>query len=363
VPAFAAMKDKQAFDNTYTNTLPTLNLRMKASDALQFRFAASQGMSRPDFYKMQAYTTLGVTPKFDPDPTDPTKQILRKVDYTGTANGNTALKPTKSNNLDLTAEYYFGKGSSLTLALFNKKLKDIVIDKTTLLPIKDVTGQSHDFLLTAPVNGARGRVSGLELGYQQYFDMLPGLLSGFGVSANYTYINSKLDVGLPGNRKWCTPTTPETTIIGALGGCDTDGRYLSGDLPVMGLSKNAYNLALLYDKGPVSARVAYSWRSSAMTAIHTWGTYDSSGISRNPADPNYGNGYSVNYVLPAWSGAYGQLDMGIQYKATENLSVNFDASNLTNALYKSYSQQGIGMMLNGVYYTGRRYTVSARYAF
>jgi outer membrane receptor protein involved in Fe transport len=100
-----------------------------------------------------------------------------------------------------------------------------------------------------------------------------------------------------------------------------------------------------------------------MTAIHTWGTYDSSGISRNPADPNYGNGYSVNYVLPAWSGAYGQLDMGIQYKATENLSVNFDASNLTNALYKSYSQQGIGMMLNGVYYTGRRYTVSARYAF
>jgi TonB-dependent receptor len=360
---FAAMSSKQNFDNTYTNTLPTLNLRMKASDELQFRFAASQGMARPDFYKMQAYTTLSVSPKRDPDPTDPNKQILRTVEYTGNANGNTQLKPTKSNNLDLTAEYYFGKGSSLTLAAFNKKLKDIVIDKTTLVPIKDVTGQSHDFLLTAPVNGARGRVSGLELGYQQYFDMLPGLLSGFGVSANYTYINSKLDMGLPGNRKWCTPTTPETTIIGALGGCDTDGRYLSGDLPVMGLSKNAYNLALLYDKGPVSARLAYSWRSAAMTAIHTWGTYDSSGISMNPDDPKFNQGYSANYVLPAWAGAYGQLDMGIQFKATDNLTVNFDASNLTDALYKSYNQQGIGMKLYGVNYTGRRFTVSARYAF
>jgi iron complex outermembrane receptor protein len=363
VPMFAAMSNKQNFDNTYTNTLPTLNLRMKASDGLQFRFAASQGMSRPDFYKMQAYTTLGVTPKFDPDPTDPTKQVLKSVSYTGNANGSTALKPTRSNNLDLTAEYYFGKGSSLTLALFNKKLKDIVIDKTTLLPINDVTGQSHDFLLTAPVNGARGRVSGLELGYQQYFDMLPGLLSGFGVSANYTYIDSKLDVGLPANRKWCTPSTDETTITSALGGCDTDGRYFSGDLPVMGLSKNAYNLALLYDKGPVSARVAYSWRSSAMTAIHTWGTYDSSGISMNPDDPKFNQGYSVNYVLPAWSGAYGQVDMGAQYKATDNLTVNFDVSNLTDQLYKSYNQQGIGMKLNGVYYTGRRFTLSARYAF
>jgi outer membrane receptor protein involved in Fe transport len=169
-------------------------------------------------------------------------------------------------------------------------------------------------------------------------------------------------LGLPRNRHWCTPSTNDSTIISALGGCDTNGRYF-GDLPVMGLSKNAYNLALLYDKGPVSARLAYSWRSKAMTAIHTWGTYGSDGISRNPDDPNVGKGGSVNYVLPAWSGSYGQVDLGVQYKVTDNLNVNFDVSNLTDALYKSYSQQGIGMMLNGVYYTGRRFTLSARYSF
>jgi outer membrane receptor protein involved in Fe transport len=41
------------------------------------------------------------------------------------------------------------------------------------------------------VNGARGHARGIEIAYQQYFDMLPGWLSGFGVQANYTYVDSK----------------------------------------------------------------------------------------------------------------------------------------------------------------------------
>ena len=130
-----------------------------------------------------------------------------------------------------------------------------------------------------------------------------------------------------------------------------------------GMSKNAFNVALLYDRGPLSARLAYSWRSKYLQAVNAYGTANNDGIDQNPDSPNKGNSYSVNYALPTWGGQYGQLDMGIQYKATENLSVNFDASNLTDALYKSYNQQGIGMKLYGVNYTGRRFTVSARYAF
>jgi len=363
VPIFAAMTDEQTFNNSYTNVLPSLNLKMKANNELQFRFAASQGMARPDFYRMQAYTTLSENVKSHKDPNDSTKEVLDSVTFTGSANGNTMLKPTKSNNLDLTAEYYFGKGNSLTLAVFNKQLKDIVVDKTTFYPINDVSGVSHDFQLTSPINGASGRATGFELGYQQYFDKLPGALSGFGVAGNYTYIDSRLDMGLPADRNWCTPSTQDTALISALGGCDTNGRYFGGNLPVTGLSKNAYNLALLYDKGPWSARLAYSWRSKAMQNVHTWGTFGDDGITRNPDDPNYGKGYSAKYVVPSWSGSYGQLDMGIQFKPTENLTVAFDASNITDALYKSYSQQGIGMMLNGVYYVGRRFTLSTRYSF
>ncbi len=361
VPSIAPQADKKAFEHSYTNVLPSLNLKMKAGEQLQFRFAASQGIARPDFYRMQAYTTLSQDVHTHSDPVTG-KEVLESIDYTGTANGNARLTPVKSNNLDLTAEYYFGPSSSFTAALFHKKLKDIVVDRTVIYPIDDVAGVAHDFLLSGPVNAGKGRITGIELAYQRYFDKLPGALSGLGVSANYTYIDSSLNLGLPANRSWCTPSSAANAQTSSLGGCDTNGRYF-GDLPMVGLAKNSYNLALLYDKGPISARLAYTWRSKALQAVHTWGTYGSDGIDRNPDSPAKGTPNSVNYALPAWGGAYGQLDMGIQYKVRDNLTIAFDASNLTNSLYRNYSQQGIGMMLNGMYFTGRRFTLQARYAF
>ena len=71
----------------------------------------------------------------------------------------------------------------------------------------------------------------------------------------------------------------------------------------------------------------------------------------------------MNYALPTWGGAYGQLDMGIHYKATDNLSVAFEAQNLNNALYKQYMQQGIGLKDRSAFFTGRRFTLQARYSF
>jgi hypothetical protein len=44
-----------------------------------------------------------------------------------------------------------------------------------------------------------------------------------------------------------------------------------------------------------------------------------------------------------------------------NLSVQ--ATNLTNALYKQYMQQGIGLMERGAFYTGRRYSIRLGYSF
>ena len=40
-------------------------------------------------------------------------------------------------------------------------------------------------------NGENGTIQGVELGYQQHFDNLPGMWSGLGVSANYTYADSE----------------------------------------------------------------------------------------------------------------------------------------------------------------------------
>jgi len=364
VPKIAALSSQTNFDNQYTNVLPSLNLRMKVSNELQFRAAFSKGMTRPDFYQMQTYTTLSQNVHTHTDK-DTNATILDGVDYTGSGVGNPMLKPTRSNNFDLTAEYYFGHGGQLTLALFNKRLSDIIVGKTSFTTLDDETGQPHDFAVTSPVNGATGRASGAEIGYQQYFDKLPGLLSGLGVSANYTYIDSRQDLGKPLAQVWCTPQdNPNTLLARDLSGCDTDGHLMNvGNVPMTGLSKNAFNLALLYDKGPVSARVAYSWRSKYLQAINAFGTNGNDGIDANPASPNFGKNYVFYYALPTWGGAYGQVDASLQYKFTDNLNLSVQATNLTNSLYKQYMQQGIGLMERGAFYTGRRYSVRMGYSF
>ena len=365
VPTIPGQSSLQSFSNSYTNILPSLNLRMKASDELQFRFAASKGMTRPDFYQMQAFSTLSENVTSHTDPV--TKQpVLDAVTFTGSENGNPMLKPTLSNNFDITAEYYFGKSSSLTLALFNKQLKDIIIGRTTYVTLNDTSGQPHDFLITGPVNGASGNAHGLELGYQQYFDKLPGAFSGIGVSANYTYIDSHMDLNVPGSfGQWCTPSgTLNASLATNLYGCDTSGRLLNGSRPPMtGVSKNAMNLALLYDKGPWSARLAYSWRSQYLQAVNAFGTAYGDGIDQNPTSPNYLKPYSVNYALPTWGGSYGQLDLGIHYNVTDNFGIGFEGQNINSAIYRQYMQQGIGMMERSANYTGPRYTLQARYSF
>jgi TonB-dependent receptor len=354
LPEFDDFAAPQNFSNSYTDALPSLNLRMKASDQLQFRFALAKAISRPDFGQLQPYTTYSQTISDNP---------LRSS-LTGTAKGNPMLKPVRANSIDLTAEYYPSRSTSFTVALFNKQLKDIVIGQTTHHLLTDKSGQPQDFTVTSPVNGAKGHARGIEVGLQKYFDMLPGWMSGFGVQANYTYINSKQSLYKPVNGDWCTPSSdPNSSFIHDLNGCDTTGRAFGGNLPLTGLSKNAYNLALLYDHGPISARLAYSWRSKYLQAVSAYGTNGNNGRDYNPASPTYGQAWAANFALPTWGGSYGQVDMGVQYKVNDNLTVAFEGQNLNDATYTQYMQQSIGMMQREAFSTGRRYVLQMRYAY
>ncbi|MCS0657166.1 TonB-dependent receptor [Massilia terrae] len=361
VPTIAAVNGMQTIEHNYTNVLPSLNMRMKASKELQFRFAVSKGMSRPDFYQMQQYTTLTMQPNSHVDPV--TKQsVLDSIDFKGTANGNPMLKPVLSNNVDLTAEWYSSQGSSLTLSLFNKQIKDIIIQRTVVNTLTDSNGVGHDFLTNGPANGADGRAYGAELGFQHYFDNVPDWLKGIGVQGNYTYIRSHQNMHAP-TALWCTPSgTLEANTLLNLSGCDTNGRVL-GNEPMLGMSKNAVNFALLYDKGPWSSRLAYSWRSNYLQVINAFGTNNSDGLDQNPNSPNMGKPGSVAYALPVWGGAYGQVDFGLQYKVNEHFDVSFNVGNLTNAMFKQYMQQQIGLKEHFANFTGRSYYLKAHYNF
>ena len=351
VPQFTAFAQKQDFSNSYNNVLPSLNLRMKATDALQFRAGLSSGISRPDFSDLQGYTTLSQN----------VDNTSGQITYTGTGTGNPNLRPVKSHQFDLTAEWYFSKSGSLTVALFNKQLKDVIIKQSYGYNLADNTGKPYTFMVTGPVNGADGHARGAEIAYQQYFDMLPGWLSGFGVQANYTYVDSKTDLHQPVHSVYCSGGNSATNFNLNLNGCDIDGRTF-GDLPLIGLSRQSYNLALMYDKGPLSMRLAWNWRSKNLQNVNVNGTQGGDGTDTNPDSATFGQ-HNVAWALPTWADSYGQLDGSIIYNITENLSIGLEAQNLTDSKYRQLMQQGIGFKGRAWFVSGPRYTAQMRYSF
>lgn len=357
VPQIPAYNKATSFENTYTNVLPSLNLRMKAGRDLQFRFALAKALSRPDFTNLQAYTTLTQTVTRDAN------QNVTAVSQTGEALGNPMLKPIRSTQADATAEWYFSKTGSLTFAVFDKELKDVVIRQSTTFQVPDANGNLQNFVVTSPVNGAKGHARGFELGWQTYFDSLPGWMSGFGVQANYTFVDSKTKLYHPVTSGYCSGTgnTPDNFSL-ILNGCDTDGRSF-GDLPLQNLSRNAYTLTLMYDQGPLSARLAYTWRSKYLQAVNVNGTQGTDGTNTDPSSAGFGQ-RNVAWGLPVWADAYGQLDAGIYYKLLDDkLTLGLEAQNLGDAKQRQIMQQHIGDMTRGLFYTGPRYSMTARYTF
>jgi TonB-dependent receptor len=337
---------------TYTNALPSLNLRMKVNDQVQLRAALAQAISRPDFSDMQAYTELSLDTK---QRTNGSTIIIDSVALTGKANGNPLLKPVKSNQLDLTGEWYFSKTGSLTLALFDKELKDVIVKQSSTVQLTDGAGNPVNFTVTSPVNGAKGHARGFEIAFQRYFDMLPGWLAGLGVQANYTYVDSKTKPYNPVLSAYCAGTSTNADNLNLnTNGCDTDGKTF-GNLPLLNLSKNAYNLAALYDYGPVSARLAYSWRSRYLQGVNVNGT--------NGSDGRLADGTAVAWALPTWQSSYGQLDGGVTYRVNDHFSVSLEGQNLSNSLPRQLMQQQIGFMTRSVESTGRRYSVQASFTY
>ncbi|WP_338764158.1 TonB-dependent receptor [Massilia sp. METH4] len=358
IPDMPAYEAARAYDNSYSNVLPSLNLRLQARPDLQFRFALAKAISRPDFSQLQGYTTLtqGATTTGEGP-----SLIVNNVSQTGEGKGNPMLRPIKSDQVDLTGEWYFGKSSSITMAIFHKRLKDVIVNQTYGYELADVNGQPYTFSVTAPVNGARGRATGYEIAYQQYFDKLPGAWAGLGVQANYTYVSSSTTLYNDKFTAYCAVGNTAANINLNQNGCDTNGQSF-GNLPLQYLSKNSYNLAILYDYGKWSARAAWSWRSKNLQGVNVNGTRGDNGTDTNPNSPTRG-ATNIGWALPTWVDDYGQLDASISYQINERTQILVDGTNLTDSKYKQLMQQGIGMMGRAWFVSGPRYSARLNYSF
>jgi TonB-dependent receptor len=158
----------------------------------------------------------------------------------------------------------------------------------TVLGRTDVIANSSDplfnFFVTTPINNRQGNIHGFEIQGQHFFGD-----SGFGVAASFTKVDGDVNVDVGAD--------PSTNVFALLGLSDT------------------LNLTGIYEKGGLSARVAYNWRSKYLAEVNRGG-------SRNPV-----------FFAP-----FGTVDLNVSYDINENFAVSAEAINILSEPIRSYGR-------------------------
>ncbi|MGH8254223.1 MAG: TonB-dependent receptor [Steroidobacteraceae bacterium] len=181
-------------DRTFTDVLPVGNLFVDLSSKLKVRAAVSKNMQLLNLDQWGGGLTLNYA--FTAGP--PSVFAV----YGGQQGGNPKLDPWRSTNYDLSLEYYIGRSSMLSIAAFYVDVASFVADEGTTrcdLPDQDGVVRGRCVGISGPSQGSGKSLHGLELGWKQAFDFLPGILAYTGIDANYTYSPSNIGKDVAGN--------------------------------------------------------------------------------------------------------------------------------------------------------------------
>lgn len=271
--------------NDYTKVLPSANVTFEVKPDFLVRLAASQTLQRASIADLAPSEFFNAT----------------NLSVTG---GNAELEPPVSTQADVSIEYYNGESSLISGAIFYKSVDNFIATFVTQGTDTDLDPQSRVLTFSRPENLATAEVRGFEIGAQQFLDFLPAPFDGFGFIANYTYSDSEDSAGFP----------------------------------LVAVSKNSYNLIGLYEKGPVSARLAYNWRDEAV--------------------------FEFSQGRPSFIGERSQLDAQVGYDINDKLQLSFQALNISpdDSATLEFSG-GNPTALNSYALAERRYTIGVRAKF
>lgn len=295
-----------ASNNSSEKLLPNVILRYHWTDDLLMRFAYTETLRRPEFGQLNSFISLR------PDTTN--------VGYGNAGGGNKDLKPVESSNYDLSLEYYFGEGSSVYATYFYRDIEGLVFDSLRQAQFANpTTGVMEDYILAQPGNTSSGVLKGVEVGAVYFLDNVPGWLDGFGIQASGTFLKSNQQI-------------PVFNNVGELTSYTSRG--------IFGVSESSYSGVLIYEKQDFSARLSYVWRDSF---LHRYG----SGRFAHPR---------AVYRQPEKS-----LDFQLSYNVTDNLVVSFDATNLTDEVFRQYYEEP-DMLNDSASIYSRTFGIGLRYS-
>jgi TonB-dependent receptor len=276
---------------SYFNALPSVQAQYQLEKNTNLRANFSQGIARPNIGDLVP-TTI-VDPNANPAPGVVTQ-------------GNPNLKPTKANNYDILIEHFFQPLGILQAGYFYKQLSDPIYPTASTIP----AGQPNAGLrLLESINGPKAHIQGIEVSWEQRFSFLPGLLNGFGVSANYSYTQSGV-------------TFPTTFDGGRI-----DNAPLSRQAP------NTWNAGFTYDKARFSMRFAAS-HNDANIAFYNYSHVDAA-TDKDPILGLRGPGGDVYFY------AHTQFDIQGSYRIRKGLRFEASGLNLSNEVFGFYQGSGI----------------------
>jgi TonB-dependent receptor len=254
---------------SYDDVLPSVNIAFDLANNWIFRLAASQTVTRPD--------PVDLRQGWDLDDIDGS-------DNQGNA-GNPDLEPYRTDNYDVSLEFYPERGGAYAFGVFYKKLDGFIADGEEIVPIDltpfDPNLGFQDFEIQRPVNTDGGDIKGYELAMHQPFDAFTdGFWSHFGINASYTWVDAELEA-----------------VRGS-------GRFVE----LRGTSKWSANLVLYFEQGPFSARLAYNDRAEFL---------HQEAVATNDFDE-----YTLGQEF---------VDLNLDYRFSKNWRLRFTANNLTDS--------------------------------
>lgn len=271
---------------SYLKVLPSVSLRYALTQNSAIRLSYSRGLSRPDPQDIAEAAVISNLP--------PKSVSL----------GNPNLKAETANNYDVLYERYFNQLGAFRAGFFYKQLTDPIVESLTSQLLS--TGQFAGFQITQPVNAGSAWVTGFETSFIKNFTSLPGLLSGLGVSANYTR------------------TASQANGLQALGRLDSPA--------LLRQAPNAWNIGPTYMHKRLFVAMGMTYNDANIAAYQF---SDGSGAANGgPSAVPFGikGPFGDNYFY-----SHFQIDAQADYDLPKNFTLIVDGENLNNEVFGFYN--------------------------
>ncbi|WP_440845102.1 TonB-dependent receptor [Sphingomonas sp. 22176] len=307
----AALLGQQHIIQDYGNVLPSASFALDLTPKLVARFAAAKVLVRP---LLNSQTQMADTIS--------TGISQQKRAFTSVAAGESRLKPLTANQLDISLEFYHGRGNSISVAGFYKAVKNGTFTQFYCptsyngVALNGVTTDCQsadlksDYSFSRVLNDNRTiNIKGVEFAASENFDgILP--IKGFGATGNITLV-------------------------------DTDASALGTGFNLRDLSKFTANITPYWENEMFSVRFSVNHRSS---------------YKQDAASSFFVNGGEIHTVR-----ARTQMDLALGFTPNKWLSFTGGIINLNNTHEDAYQTTADTFQMASR--TGRTFYLSATTKF